>query len=323
MERFFINERKTKMAISLSQNKNSSVLCKYPASPLLFTLSNKNISNDCEISLDEITVAGEINISECKDSLKENNWVLTSVNPIDGEPSTYNLFRDGDSIATLSKNRYYSDSWRIDTSNHLTAQEKRHITNITRLFNKPRITRIDVAVDFINFDDAGMIYTLYRPNTKIFYTRGTNGKFESITAGVKKSLQVYRYYNKLIELRQNHGIKAPPYIKNWERLELQLRQTKTYNTVQDWDNRVEKMLNCLILPEVTRLAVPNVKERAMINQLLNHPEEFKYISSRTRAKYRKKIRELHKKSTPTRINLATKALEHKKNDINKEITSFL
>lgn len=311
------------MAISQSLNKKSSAYCKYPASPLLFTLSNKNISNDCEISLDEITVAGEINISECKDSLKENNWVLTSVNPIDGEPSTYNLFRDGDSIATLSKNRYYSNSWRIDTSNHLTAQEKRYITNITRLFNKPRITRIDVAVDFINFDDAGMIYTLYRPNTKIFYTRGTNGKFESITAGVKKSLQVYRYYNKLIELRQNHGIKAPPYIKNWERLELQLRQTKTYNTVQDWDNRVEKMLNCLILPEVTRLAVPNVKERAMINQLLNHPEEFKYISSRTRAKYRKKIRELHKKSTPTRINLATKALEHKKNDINKEITSFL
>ena len=311
------------MAISQSLNKKSSAYCKYPSSPLLFTLSNKNISNDCEISLDEITVAGEINISECKDILKENNWVLTSVNPIDGEPSTYNLFRDGDSIATLSKNRYYSDSWRIDTSNHLTAQEKRHITNITRLFNKPRITRIDVAVDFINFGDAGMIYTLYRPNTKIFYTRGTNGKFESITAGVKKSLQVYRYYNKLIELRQNHGIKAPPYIKNWERLELQLRQTKTYNTVQDWDNRVEKMLNCLILPEVTRLAVPNVKERAMINQLLNHPEEFKYISSRTRAKYRKKIRELHKKSTPTRINLATKALEHKKNDINKEITSFL
>lgn len=311
------------MAISQSPNKNSSVYCKYPASPLLFTLLNKNIANDCEISLDEITVAGEINISECKDSLKENNWVLTAVNTIDGEPSTYNLFRDSDSIATLSKNRYYSDSWRIDTSNHLTAQEKRHITNVTRLFNKPRITRIDVAVDFINFDDAGMIYTLYRPNTKIFYTRGTNGKFESITAGVKKSLQVYRYYNKLIELRQNHGIKAPPYIKNWERLELQLRQTKTYNTVQDWDNRVEKMLNCLILPEVTRLAVPNVKERAMINQLLNHPEEFKYISSRTRAKYRKKIRELHKKSTPTRINLATKALEHKKNDINKEITSFL
>lgn len=311
------------MAISQSPNKNSNVYCKYPASPLLFTLLNKNIANDCEISLDEITVAGEINICECKDSLKENNWVLTSVNTIDGEPSTYNLFRDGDSIATLSKNRYYSDSWRIDTSNHLTAQEKRHITNITRLFNKPRITRIDIAVDFINFDDAGMIYTLYRPNTKIFYTRGTNGKFESITAGVKKSLQVYRYYNKLIELRQNHGIKAPPYIKNWERLELQLRQTKTYNTVQDWDNRVEKMLKCLILPEVTRLAVPNVKERAMINQLLNHPEEFKYISSRTRAKYRKKIRELHKKSTPTRINLATKALEHKKNDINKEITSFL
>ena len=322
MERFFINERKIKMAISLSQNKNSSVLCKYPASPLLFTLSDENTANDCEISLDEITVSGDINIDKCKDRLRENNWILTSVSRIDGQPSTYNLFRDADSIATLSKNKYYSDSWRIDTSNHLTAQEKRQITNITKIFNKPRITRIDIAVDFINFDDAGMIYTLYRPHTKTFFTIGANGKLESITAGVRKSRQVYRYYDKFVELQQKR-VTVPDYIKNWERAELQLRQTKTYNTVQDWGDRVVKMLNCLSLPEVTRLAVPDVRERAMINQLLHHPDEFQNVSSKTRAKYRKKIRELHKKSTPTRIKLAMEVLQNRKNDIQKEINSFL
>lgn len=176
------------MTISQSHNKNTNAYCKYPASPLLFKLSAKNKTNVCEIKLDEITVTGFMNAYQHQDTLKKNCWVPGAINIIDGKPDMYNLFRDTDSIATLSKNKYYSDSWRIDTSNHLTEQEKEYIISIIQLFDKPRITRLDIAVDFINFDDSGMNYTLYKPNTKIFYTRGKDGKFESITAGVRLSL---------------------------------------------------------------------------------------------------------------------------------------
>ena len=61
----------------------------------------------------------------------------------------------------------------------------------------------------------------------------------------------------------------------------------------------------------------------MINELLRHPEGFKELSSATRAKYRKKIRELNKKSVPARIKLALRTLETKKNNIQDEINSFL
>ncbi|WP_289761247.1 replication initiation factor domain-containing protein [Lactobacillus intestinalis] len=311
------------MTVSQSHKKNTNAYCKYPASPLLFKLSAKNKTNVCEIKLDEITVTGFMNADQHQDTLKKNCWVPGAINIIDGKPDMYNLFRDTDSIATLSKNKYYSDSWRIDTSNHLTEQEKEYIISIIQLFDKPRITRLDIAVDFINFDDSGMNYTLYKPNTKIFYTRGKDGKFESITAGVRKSVQAYRFYNKMAELQQKHKIKVPDYIKNWERLELQLRQTRSSNTVQNWYERAIKMLNCLILPDVNRLAVPSFKERAMINELLRHPEGFKELSSATRAKYRRKIRELNKKSVPARITLALRTLETKKNNIQDEINSFL
>lgn len=312
------------MLISQSKNNLANDNCNYPATPLLFKLSAKNKTNACEIKLDRITVTGFIDLQRHLDTLKKNNWVQGSINIIDGKPDKYNLFRGADSIATLSKNKYRYDSWRVDTSNHLTAQEKQYITNIIKLFDKSRITRLDIAVDFINFDDAGMIYELYRPNTSKsnFYSR--TGKLETRYAGKSKSIQVYRYYDKIAELkRERHKIKIPNYIKNWERLELQLRPTKNSNPVKDWEKRAINMVQCLSLPEVNKSNVPNFKERAMINELLRHPDGFNELSSATRAKYRKKIRELHKKNIPTRIEIAKKAIKKNAPIINKEIETFL
>lgn len=309
------------MTISQSQNRKGNYSCNYPVTPLLFTLFNKNKTNVCEIKLDRITITGFIDISVYDNTLKENHWVQSGKNLVDSKPNKYNLFRDRTSIATLSKNKY-SNSWRIDTSNHLTEQEKQYVTTVTSLFKNPRITRLDIAVDFINFDDSGMIYKLYKPNTSTSYFYGRTGKLETAYAGKSKSIQVYRYYDKIVELKR-HRIKIPRYIKTWERLELQLRQSKIKNPVQDWEKRTRNMINCLFLPHVTKQTIAKTTERAMINELLRNPESFTELSSRTRAKYRRKIRKLHKKSTPFRIKLANEVLLKNRNDIQKEINSFL
>lgn len=310
------------MLISQSKNNLANDNCNYPATPLLFKLFDRNKTNVCEMKLDRITITGSIDIQRYLDTLKKNNWIQGVVNIIDSKPDKYNLFRGTNSIATLSKNKYYSDSWRMDTSNHLTEQDRKHIIAITKLFKKPRITRLDIAVDFINFDDAGMIYRLYKPNTSSSYFYSRTGKIETIYAGKAKSLQVYRYYDKMAELKRER-IKIPDYIKNWERLELQLRPTKNSNPIKDWKKRAINMVECLFLPEVNKSNVSNFKERAMINELLRHPNGFNELSSATRAKYRKKIRELHKKNIPTRIEIAKKAIKKNAPIINKEIEAFL
>lgn len=311
------------MTISQNSILKANGKCNYPASPLLFTPPTEKQTNVCEISIDRIAVTGKLEIEDYEDILKRDKWVVTARNTIDGKPSVYNLFRNERIIATLSKNSYYSDSWRMDTSEHFTEVDKPQVTKITYLFTNAHITRLDIAIDFINFDDSGMNYRIYRPNATSSYFCDRAGKLETMYSGKRKSPQVYRYYNKLAELKHQR-IKAPSCIKNWERLELQLRHTRASQPIGDWYTKAIKMARSLILPYVSRVNVPNFNERAKINELLRDPESFQDIgSSKTRAKYRKKIRELNKKSVPARIELALKTLEAKQNNIQDEINSFL
>ncbi|WP_308556776.1 hypothetical protein [uncultured Lactobacillus sp.] len=185
------------------------------------TLSNKQVegfkkrpfdkNNICEISLDRITINGKFHAEQYRTQLKENHWIQQG-KEIDHRPQKFGLKRiseDGEllakeNIATLirnkGKNKANQASWRLDTSNHIENEaEKTRILNIINLFEEPRITRIDIAIDFINFDNSDMNYRFYKPNVKKYYWCGRDGSIETIYCGSSSSKLYYRYYNKLKE----------------------------------------------------------------------------------------------------------------------------
>ncbi|MEL4236861.1 replication initiation factor domain-containing protein, partial [Lactobacillus amylovorus] len=77
--------------------------------------------------------------------------------------------------------------------------------------------------------------------TTNYYGRG--GSVETIYAGKRRRQALIRYYDKYVEQKRARK-QIPEYIKNWERLELQLRSNKTGN----WLKEADLMLDNFKLP---------------------------------------------------------------------------
>ena len=141
-------------------------------------------NNLCEISLDRVTVNGVFHAEQFTSKLHENNWALQG--EIDGHPTKFGLKRinsngellEKHNIATLVRNKgknRHQGNWRLDTSNHIQSnKEKQEILAIINLFDEVHITRLDIAIDFINFDNAGMNYRFYKPNVKQYWIKERN-----------------------------------------------------------------------------------------------------------------------------------------------------
>lgn len=314
------------MTSSQTQLKKASDKCNYPARGSKIEPFDFKNTNVCEIKIDEITIAGQMNVAEKKEELERLGWLANKNTPrgLDGYPNIFHLFSEDkkQSKIALIRNSYYTDKWSVDTSNHLTKQEKDKIVKTIKMLKDSRITRVDIAIDFINWEASNMKYRIYKPNSSLsmFYSR--YGKLETMYSGKSKSMQSIKYYDKYAE-QKGKKKKIPAYINNWERLEIKLRQNRQNNAIYDWFNRTKKAINCLKLPVVDASNVPKINERAIITYLLENPQEFESLAKATRAKYRRKIRELHKKSVSTRTKVAIETLNKQKNKIQREINSFL
>lgn len=286
-------------------------------------------NNLCEVSLDRVTVNGVFHAEQFKRKLHANNWVL--LDELDNHPIKFGLKRinsngellEKGNIATLIRNKGTNKkqgNWRLDTSNHIKSKkEKQEILAVIRLFDDVHITRLDIAIDYINFANAGMKYRFDKPNTKQYWIKERNGAIGTIYCGSSGSNVQYRYYNKLKE-RNTKKARIPPNIKNWERLEIILKDKKVLN----WLAETKKALTYFKCPDKANLDNEGTKTAAMLEYLINHPERFNnnYLSKGTLAKYRKLLKQ--NKGLDNRLALiAMNKLDKKAESLRQEINSFL
>lgn len=205
---------------------------------------------DIRVKLDRITVAGfAYDRVALLEYARQHGWTVKT--PQDRIYAVYERFFDNDdkeNLAILAPNPYKVGSWRVDTSNHLTSEELRSVSAVSKSLQEGHLTRIDVAFDFINGPYEPMKHVIMRPRaseTGIYETEYRDGsrRLQTLYSGRRSSNKMYRLYNKLVE-QEKHKIAVPDDIKRWERWEVQLRGDKSY----EWLKSAKEMLSQIKYP---------------------------------------------------------------------------
>lgn len=277
-----------------------------------------------DVKLDRITITGWIKADNdaIEEMMAELGWELQP--ELKAKAPWFKLERNVggevyETVAVFMKNQFHN-SWRLDTSNHLRgSKELKAIQRVILLMGHRHITRIDIAFDFINCKYPGMKHTIVKPNVTTknymqtkFY--GRSGAIETLYVGKRKSLSMYRYYDKLVEQARARK-KIPADVDTWERLEIQLRGSKT----SEWVAEAENMLYRFKLPMVSQLSV---NDQTNLLMLTEHPEVFQLFAKEKKAKYRKMYRE-NKGMNTEYAKTACEVLKKKMPLIENEIQEFL
>ena len=124
-----------------------------------------------------------------------------------------------------------------------------------------------------------------------------------------------RYYDKKVEKKRARK-QIPEYIKNWERLELQLRSNKTGN----WLKEADLMLDNFKLPEYEK--IEKIDELVNVVIAIEHPEILKRFSKNRKSKTNKLI-EANSGFNVEYAETAKKVLKNDAEKVQKEIDEFL
>lgn len=278
---------------------------------------------EIDVSVDRVTISGdfELDLMTLKDriSAQSENWLYVS----DKEYKLVRVLENGtfEHVAGLYKNPYRS-SWRLDTSNHLEGEELNEIKSVIGLMKDAHFTRLDIAFTWCNSPYKNMAHRIYRfgSSGSVFRSEdleitGRQQQLQTIYSGKRSSEQMFRFYDKLAEMKSRRKV-IPEGIEQLERLEIQLRGSKT----AEWISSCEKMLECFKLPEFGN--VENPQDRAMLLALENKFVSWSELSVNTRTKFRKMIKQ-NEGLDDSLSKLLLEKLEEKKNDISKEIIEFL
>lgn len=280
-----------------------------------------------DVRLDRITVVGSFKLKSDEKFgtyLRKIGWMDMSFDFEHGFVDGFKLERDlggsFENVAVIVKNQYQT-TWRLDTSNHLKDKEKETILAALDLLENRHLSRIDIAFDFINEKHSGMLHRFTKPNVtstevhgESLWMRGRSGQLQTIYAGKRKSLSLFRYYDKVAE-QKAHRKEVAEDIKTWERLELQVRGTKA----SEWLANAKVMLSYFKLPEENKL---DPKTRAMLVALNNGVVSYSELSPNTRSKYRKMARD-NEGYDDTWARSAYLKLKEKEKDLQNEVDSFL
>ena len=146
---------------------------------------------------------------------------------------------------------------------------------ISLIFEDVKFSRIDVACDIFNIPEEVIEqYTIIKDVSTHTY-RGRGGQLETHYWGSSSSEKQVRLYNKLKE-RKKKRFGVVKGIETWWRFEAQLRG----KTTKEWFESVSELLSYFTSPCFIPLDVVGMEKITLIS-LLEHPELFKEISSRT------------------------------------------
>lgn len=235
------------------------------------------------VSIDRITIVGE---TSRRLQLSEVNELLGNGVELKNKKFIYNRQNVNSDGELIRENGFIVEEthgkWRVDFNPNKAGNiEKDKIKRFVSELSKVHLSRIDIAFDVFN-NPLAMKYRLYRKNVSELQIETYKGKaqnIETIYWGSRKSLEQVRLYNKLIEQKKNDVI-VNPEIRDWTRLELQLRG----KTIQKWVNRAYKMLDELLLPNYSKL---NLRDKADLHAIVDGLIEWGELDKRRCRQLRK------------------------------------
>lgn len=276
---------KIKFDIELS-GKKYLTLSNRQLSVHLLSIDNKinNIEYRLGWSIDRITLVGAIKQTRNSDgTIKDLSSIMqelldSGMKGVEKLPKGW-LLRDrqNEQIAYIEYLSTDSTRGRIDfnpnkLSEYLQSTLKEFISLI---FEDVKFSRIDVACDIFNIPEEVIEqYTIIKDVSTHTY-RGRGGQLETHYWGSSSSEKQVRLYNKLKE-RKKKRFGVVKGIETWWRFEAQLRG----KTTKEWFESVSELLSYFTSPCFIPLDVVGMEKITLIS-LLEHPELFKEISSRT------------------------------------------
>ncbi len=299
------------------QNKAKTNYSNKQVKGLLFAPYGELKKNTCLVNWDRITIVGNLLAELNKSTLLRLGW--KEKENIKGYAQQFELMRKRKRVATLIRNKHSGcNSWRLDTSNHLTESDKEKLTKTAQLMqDNIHITRLDLAFDFINCEYSGMKHKFYKSGTSQALFLDRRGTLETLYTGKQYSSIRYCYYNKLKERKQKRAC-IPEDYETWERIELRLKGQK----VNEWITQATKMLKCFKLPTIETNSQLKGTTKLILISIIEQPERINNLSSkRTRAKYRKLIKKYNGFNTDLQ-ELALDELNKRIPELNKELLDF-
>lgn len=299
------------------QNKAKTNYSNKQVKGLLFAPYGELKKNTCLVKWDRITLSGNLLAELNKSTLLRLGW--KEKKNIDGYAQQFKLIRNRKQVAVLIRNEHSGrNSWRLDTSNHLTESDKEKLTKTAQLMqDNIHITRLDLAFDFINCKYSGMKHKFYKSGTSQALFLDRRGTLETLYTGRQYSSIRYCYYNKLKERKQKRAC-IPEDYETWERIELRLKGQK----VNEWITQATKMLKCFKLPTIETNSQLKGTTKLILISIIEQPERINNLSSkRTRAKYRKLIKKYNGFNTDLQ-ELALDELNRRIPELNKELLDF-
>lgn len=276
---------KIKFDIELS-GKKYLTLSNRQLSVHLLSIDNKinNIEYRLGWSIDRITLVGAIKQTRNSDgTIKDLSSIMqelldSGMKGVEKLPKGW-LLRDrqNEQIAYIEYLSTDNTRGRIDfnpnkLSEYLQSTLKEFISLI---FEDVKFSRIDVACDIFNIPEEVIEqYTIIKDVSTHTY-RGRSGQLETHYWGSSSSEKQVRLYNKLKE-RKKKRFGVVKGIETWWRFEAQLRG----KTTKEWFESVSELLSYFTSPCFIPLDVVGMEKITLIS-LLEHPELFKEISSRT------------------------------------------
>lgn len=238
-----------------------------------------------KLSFDRMTIVGNLN--------RDNAQKLSEFMSVEPRIRLWDMLQTKFKAKALQEKVYIeydkvkADTWdrrnmRVEFNpNKLTHEEMLWLKqNIIEYMEDDGFTRLDLAFDFE--DDLSEYYALSDKALKktVFY--GTNGMAETKYFGVKSSDRFIRIYNKKKERKDNADIEIKS--EHLWRVEIELKR----DMIDLWN----ECFDDLHILKPAWATLDNIKEQAMVYLLLNEEGKWGHLNRKTKAKYKKIIRNI-------------------------------
>lgn len=217
------------------------------------------------------------------------------------------IYMEYDKIKANARNRR---NVKIEFNpNRLSYEEKVWLkTNLLCYVEDMSFTRLDLAFDFT--ENLSDYYIMTDIALTSLYRYGRDSNLETIYLGSKKSSRYIRVYDKKKEVKDTKNLELD--VDNLWRVEFELK-----------GDYIDKWLCCfddfhILKPDWK--SANKIQDRAMLQLLLNHKEEWKNLENRSKRKYKNMIKDL---SSLDLKKYMDKELEMKVNSLKDELSFWI
>lgn len=188
----------------------------------------------------------------------------------------------------------------------------------------PYLTRMDIAVDYFNYDDFSSIeWSPKRSRKRCRYEDGS-GRLETLYIGSNSSHKQHRIYNKMLEKKEKEEAEDLRAETSYWRVEVQKRFKESENIIDYEEYFQDNYFD--ITPhrkEIDLSHIESVKDRVMIRGFLSAPEELKEVNKNTKTKYNKLIKEVKVKNELLKGETPEELYRKEKSRLARQLISIL